>query len=567
MNQLGGFPLLTLIVFLPLLGAAAVGCVPRAPAGREDAVRWLAFLIAAAVFFVALFLYMGWVDDPAGTLQFVDGPWPWVPDLGVQYHLGIDGIGLHFALLSTLLTPLALWLAWPQLTRSQAAGMLLVEAGVLGAIASFDMVLWVAFWLLAMLATPLAGGGINAEAQRRGGTQRGDRAAGQPGSREQPWGGTWFWIAMAVAAACMLAVLAGLSARQAGFGLFDLLANPPGWEAQAWPFWGLACALGITGVVFPLFWQGGIQRAASPAASMLIGALLPNLGVYGFIRLGLALFPLAAVSFAPAMVLLGAAGMLYGALAALGAASWPATLACWNMSQVGLSLVGIFAMQDLGVHGAVAHLFGRGVSAAALAVLAGALTPNPSPSSLPTFQPSDVGRGERAMAALGFLSALGVPGLAGFVGQGMVVLGMLRWHWQVSASRAVNRWLDWALYLAVALGLLVGAWALLRAWRGMGRRTPDRAARTPAGRARVRQALVAIPLLIAIFLFGLRPQGFSDMTGPAVYRLLSDVDAGVRASLQRMASESLSDPVLLGGEEAGLPLPGQGPAPGTARDE
>jgi len=524
MNQLGGFPLLTLIVFLPILGAVMIAFVPS---GRQDTWRWLAFLLATAVLFISFFLYMGWVDDPGGALQFVDGPWPWIPGVGIQYHLGIDGINLHLALLTTLLTPVALWLAWPWSSKAQVVGILLFETGMLGAITALDLFLFYAFWLLAMLAMFFL---IGSDAHDSSKTTF-------PGAAGQSWAGAMrFMIAMVIAATCMLAVIVGLLALRSGFDLPDLLASPADWRAQVWLFWGMTLALGISGAIFPLhLWQAGIGRSRSPATLVLIDSLLINLGGYGLVRFCLTLFPLAAVSFAPVLVALGAVGMVYGAFAALGSSSLAGKLAYWNVSQMGLSVMGIFSFQNLGVHGAVAHFVGRGLSVAALLLL-----------SKSWEAEAHVSPRSRVALALAFLSTLGVPGLAGFTGQSMLVLGILRWHWQGSASGAVNRLLDWTLYLAIGLGLLVGMWALLRLWR----RVPRLASSAAVGHAFSRETLIVVPILIAILFFGLRPQAFSDMTGPSVFRLLGDVNAGVQESLYRMAS-----PTSLEGMEGGFLLP------------
>ena len=148
MNQLGGFPLLTLIVFLPALSALITAFIP---AEKRQIWRWLTTLIAATNLFISLFLYMGWVEDPNGKLQFVDGPFDWIPSLGIQYHLGIDGINIHLVMLTTFVTPLVFLLAWSQSSRSQVVWILLFQVGVLGALVSFDLVLFFAFWLLARL--------------------------------------------------------------------------------------------------------------------------------------------------------------------------------------------------------------------------------------------------------------------------------------------------------------------------------------------------------------------------------------------------------------------------------
>ena len=152
MNQLGGFPLLTLIVAIPLLGAVIILLLRPA---RGDALRWLALLIASAEFFISLFLYMGWVSDTSGSVQFQDGPWSWIPSLGIRHHLAIDGVNVHLVGLTTLLVPLVLIAArrQPALAgRATAFWVLVLEAVTLGALTTRDLACFALFWLTALVS-------------------------------------------------------------------------------------------------------------------------------------------------------------------------------------------------------------------------------------------------------------------------------------------------------------------------------------------------------------------------------------------------------------------------------
>jgi NADH-quinone oxidoreductase subunit M len=508
MNQLGGFPLLTLIVFLPVLGAAITLVISFR---RREALYWMAFLIAVTGLFVSLFLYMGWADDPEGSMQFVDGPSSWITSLGIHYYFGVDGISLHLVLLTTLLTALVILFTWqrddqiiekdqsPNRIRARTFWILIFEAGILGGLTALNLALFSLFWLVTLLSTFFMVGANTSRSQV------------PPG----------FIIAMAIAAAAMLGAIAGLGVLQSSLNLPDLIANALPWQAQAWLFWALTLAFGLTSGVF--FLHFGCTQAfcqAPPAARLLIGCLLLNLGGYGLLRFCLPLFPLATVSFAPTLVTLGTVGVLYGAFAALGQKDAHSTLAYWNVSQMSLATVGIFSLQNLGVHGTVMQMVGRSLSTAALLLLLDARTDQ---EKTQTGQPA-VPRGDRFALTLGFLSAIGVPGLIGFVGQGTLVLGILRWRWQVSASPTLNRAWDWVLVAFIVLGLVVGAWALLRAWRRV----------RPLHRFS-RQATIALPVLFLIVLAGLYPSRVSDTIGPSVNRLLIQVDLGAQRALRQMA--------------------------------
>jgi NADH-quinone oxidoreductase subunit M len=265
--------------------------------------------------------------------------------------------------------------------------------------------------------------------------------------------------------------------------------------------------MGISSVAFP-------ARHSSPATQILVSTLLVNLGGYGLIRFGLSLFPLAAISFAPAMIIVGLAGFLYGAVAAGACPLLSGTLSYWTMSQMGLALIGLFSMQNLGLHGTIMSLIGRGLGIAALLILAESRT---QPGNNATL----------AATSVAFLSLIGVPGLAGFIGQSALVMGILRWHWRANTSAAADSLFDWGLYSAVALGLAVGMWALYGAWRRLWR---DLSA-VPTQAAPSLQTLIALPVLIVLLIVGLYPRFFANMVGPSVHQLLNDVAVGVQNSL------------------------------------
>jgi NADH:ubiquinone oxidoreductase subunit 4 (subunit M) len=178
----------------------------------------------------------------------------------------------------------------------------------------------------------------------------------------------------------------------------------------------------------------------------------------------------------------------------------------------------------MGLHGAVMHMIGQSLSTTVVFLLLNAPTTQGSPDTNCLAVPKH----DRFVLAIGLLSAIGIPGLVGFIGQGTLILGILRWHWQVSESAAVNGAYDWIFYALIAFGLLVGMWALLRAWQ----RVPQ----SSAERRPSRQAMIALPVAFLIVFSGLYPSISSDTIGPAVHRLLSEVNLGMARDLLQMTA-------------------------------
>lgn len=499
MNQLGGFPLLTLIVSLPLLGAL-VSLFVRPE--RREVLRWLALLIAASNLVITLFLYMGWVDDASGVPQFVDGPWTWVASLGIAFHLGVDGISLHLVALTAILTPLLMLSRWSQHAdtldaKRDAFWSLVLQAGLVGALTALDVLLLSLFWLVSLLAAFMLIG--QSEPCRHA--------------------ASLFMGAVAVTATALLAVTVGIAVTQASFDLTVLLAAPLPWATQTWMFWTAVVACSTTGAIFPFhLWYPPTHRQTSVAVRVMVGGLLLNLGTYGLIRLCLRLFPLAAASFAPAMVVLGTVGLLYGALAALGQRTASGALVYWRVAHAGMMVIGVFSMQNVGLHGAIVHLVACSLATAAALFLSG--DEDGSKAS------SIAARAGGAAQALPLLSAIGVPGLIGFVGQALLVTQVVRWQWQPVEVTLGARLLDWAWRSLVFGGLLIGMIALLRVW--------PRPARS-AGSRTDQQRLIVLPLLVLIVLLGIRPRLVGDTIGPSVYRLLAQLRLGVERDLHLLA--------------------------------
>jgi NADH-quinone oxidoreductase subunit M len=504
MNPLSGFPLLTLIVFLPALGAVISLLVPRE---RREISRWLVVLISATDLILVLLLYTGWVDDPLGSPQFVDGPRTWIASLGIGYHLAVDGVNLHLILLTALITPLVMafsWLQEPDIEQRKAHTfwVLLFQTALLGALTAFDLALLSLFWVIAMLAAFFV----------IGSGKRASQATAH------------FIVAGALVAITLLATEIGLATHQSGFDLIGLVSTSFGWQAQVWMFWTMAIACGITSALFPLhLWYPATQQHVPVATQVLVGSLLLNLGGYGFIRVCLPLFPLAAASFAPVIVVLSTVGILYAALAALGQESLPNTLAHWNVAQMGLIAIGIFSLQNLGLHGAVTHMIACGLATTILRLL-----PDGSTDGRNEGNATDSARRwSRITFTVGLLSAMGVPGSLGFVGNMTLLLGIVRWRWQPAELTTLSGVGDWIWYTLIVFGMLLGTWALGRAVL--------RAALPPTERKQTQQTLLLLPIAVLIVVLGLYPSPGNDIIAPSAHRLLDNVRLGIDRDLLQVA--------------------------------
>ncbi|TMI78601.1 MAG: NADH-quinone oxidoreductase subunit M, partial [Bacillati bacterium ANGP1] len=351
---------LTWMILLPVLTAAAAAAVDRR---RESSIRVIGLTGTAMVFLLAAWVWARFAPGAAG-LQFAERV-PWVPTVGIAYHLGVDGLSVSLVALTALLFPLALASAATQI-RARVKGfvvtVLLLEAGMLGMFIAQDLVLFYVFWegmLIPMyFLIGLWGGPGRAAAAIK-----------------------FFLYTMAGSVLMLLAIVAvylqgGRILGRATFDLPALLAHPLGISGGLGTalFLAFAVAFAIKMPVWPLHaWLPDAYAEAPPVVTVLLASLMAKAGAYGLLRFCLPLFPEAMRTFGPAASVLAVVSILYG-----GAVAWAHTdlrrlLAYGSMSHMGFILLGIFALNATAVQGSLIQMINHGISTGALFFIAGML--------------------------------------------------------------------------------------------------------------------------------------------------------------------------------------------------
>ncbi len=294
--------MLTWLIFTPTIGAAVVAALPRA---RAAAARWVGWLASLAALVLAVRLVAPFTPG-SGEMQFVVRR-PWVPLLGIEYALGVDGISLLLVMLTAVIFPIALLSSWGAITekvREFTVAMLLLETAVLGTFLSLDLVLFYVFWEAVLVPMYFLIG-------IWGGPQR-TYAANK-----------FILYTMAASVLMLVAIIAlYLAAAPAGARTFDLLrlqeaALPAG--LGPWLFAAFTLAFAVKVPLWPLHtWLPDAHVEAPTAGSVILAALLLKMGTYGFLRFSLGLFPEVAASAAPLLLTLAVVGVIYG-----GISTWP----------------------------------------------------------------------------------------------------------------------------------------------------------------------------------------------------------------------------------------------------
>ena len=489
------FPLLSLIVFLPLVGALVLLVFFKET--QRSAIRWWALLVSAVEFVISLWLLFGW--QTKGGMQFVDGPAAWIPELGVNYHLGVDGISLFLVLLTTLLTMLAVLASWgfvAERERSYYFWLLLLETGCLGVFLALDTVLFYAFWEAMLLPMYFL--------------------IGQWGSERRVYAALKFFLYTMAGSALMLVAIIVLYFIGGSFNLlvlYDGPAIPP--HIQTWLFLAFALAFAIKVPLFPFHtWLPDAHVQAPVAGSVLLAGVLLKMGAYGFLRFCLPLFPEAAVSFAPLLIVLSLIGIIYGALVALSQRDIKSLVAYSSVSHLGLVVLGIFVFNEQGLMGSVLQMINHGLSTGALFLLVGMLYARRHTRLIAAF-----GGLWKRMPRFGFflliatLSSIGLPGLNGFVGEFTILVGTVRAK---------------PLYAVFATsGIVLGAWYMLTLVRRVMHGPLEDPANQELLDLSTREVLVLVPIVILIFAIGIFPGLLLDRMEPSIVALLDRIGPAV----------------------------------------
>jgi len=439
------FPILSAIVFLPLAGAfllllvggrdgrlrqasATLDEAQGAESGeRDDLVRWIALGTSLAVFVFTLFLWAGFSASPsAPEFQFVEQR-AWIPAFGISYHIGIDGISLLLIVLTGFLTPLALLSSWESVHKKVKAFsffMLALESAMIGVFVSLDLFLFYVFWDFMLIPMYFL--------------------IGIWGYDRRIYAAVKFILYTMAGSVLMLIAILGLAyLRYAAtgtwsFNLLDLYGLQLPAQTAMWFFLAFTVAFAIKVPLWPFHtWLPDAHVEAPTAGSVILAGVLLKMGTYGLVRFSFPLFPEAALQCAPYLAALAVIGIVYGALVSMVQPDLKKLVAYSSVSHLGFVVLGIAAMNAQGVEGAVYQMLNHGVSTGALFLIVGMLSDRRHTRLIAEF-----GGLKKVMPRLTAafllitLSSIGLPGLNGFIGEFLILVGAFRWDPRFAAVAA-----------------------------------------------------------------------------------------------------------------------------------
>jgi NADH-quinone oxidoreductase subunit M len=531
------FPILSSLVILPIAGALLL-LVIRDDEAHEALIRNVALVVAVLVFAETLLLWSRFLPSSA-EFQFVERH-AWIPAFGIDYAVGVDGISLLLVVLTGFLTPLALLGSWAGVhtkTRAFCMLVLLLESAMIGVFVSIDLFLFYVFWD-AMLVPMYFLIGIW-------------------GYERRLYAAVKFLLYTLAGSVLMLLAILGLAylhRQQTGAysfdlqRLYDLNIDP---ALQLWMFLAFALAFAIKVPLFPFHtWLPDAHTEAPTAGSVILAGVLLKMGTYGFVRFAFPLFPQAAAQAAPYLSALAVVGIVYGALVAMVQPDLKRLVAYSSVSHLGFVVLGIAAMNTQGVQGAVYQMLNHGVSTGGLFLIVGMLSDRRHTRLIAEFGGLKKVTPRLVAAFLVItLSSIGLPGLNGFVGEFLILLGAFARDPRMAAFAATG----------VILSATYMLWMFQRV--NYGPVTHEENAGLPDLRAR--ELAVVVPIIATCVIMGIFPNLFLRPMGPAVERMLGRVGQSALVRVERSGAVAPAT-----ARARGLLMPvasGEAPAPGLPK--
>ncbi|MEA2649555.1 MAG: NADH-quinone oxidoreductase subunit [Candidatus Binataceae bacterium] len=487
---------LTALIFVPTL--AAFGVLMQSD---EESIWRSAFIFSLIPLAISLYLFA--IFDPhQASYQFVEH-YDWIPQFGISYHVGMDGISLFLVVLTTLLISLCLLYSGggdiEMRPREFCFMMLMLETGLVGALLAIDLFLFYVFWEVMLVPMYLM--------------------IGIWGHGRKIYATFKFVLFTMIGSLLMLVAiiyLAGAARAQLGhltFDLPDLYKVPLSQTEARWLFAGFAIAFAIKVPMWPVHtWLPDAHTVAPTGGSVMLAGVMLKMGTYGFLRFAIPLFPEVAIQATPIFMALAVVGIIYGALVAMVQPDLKRIVAYSSVSHLGFVMLGIFALNPQGLEGAIYQMLNHGVSTGALFLLVGMIYLRRH-----TREVSEFGGLWKSIPMLAaafmvvMLSSIGLPGLNGFVGEFLILLGTF-FNSQRAAEVAV---------FGVVLSALYMMWAYERVMWGPITKTVNQTLKDLSGR----EIAVMVPLIALILLMGLYPRPLLTRMEPSINVLLNRVQA------------------------------------------
>ena len=501
--------LLTWMIFIPLIGMVLVLLLPR---DQDNAARWLTFAITLLPLLIAVFLFTNYDNSEAGIQHELTIPW--IESFGISYHIGLDGLSVTLVLLTALLGPICVGASWKinKGVKAYMALFLLLETGMIGFFCALDLFLFYVFFELTLLPMYFL--------------------VGIWGGERREYAAIKFFLYTLFGSVLMLVAMIAvyLKSGEAGARTFDIieltqlaqttghpLADP---DFQKIVFLGFFVGFAVKVPIFPFHtWLPDAHVQAPTAISVILAGILLKMGTYGLVRINVTMLPEGMAASAGWLAILAVVNIIYGSLCALFQTDFKKMVAYSSIGHMGFVILGIAALNKPGITGAILQMFNHGVISGMLFLLVGVIYDRAHHRDINGFG----GLGAKmpvytGITTLAFMASLGLPGLSGFVGEALSLLG------------AFDGAFDNAKFLTIlsTIGIVIGAayflWTLQRIFLGQLNPKYEEIEEINA-----REIATLLPLGVLTILLGIWPHFIIDMFDQNVDAIVKAVNASSKA--------------------------------------
>ena len=487
---------LSIILFTPLAGALVLLLVNKQ---NESAIRWIANIVAFIGFAVSIPLWF-WYNPQNADFQFVEHA-PWIPSVGADYFLGVDGFSTLLILLTTMMGSIAVLSSWNAITervKEYYIFLLVLQTGMLGAFMALDFLLFFVFWEVMLVPMYFL--------------------IGIWGSANRLYSAIKFFLYTLVGSVVMLLGILALYFAYHGATSewsFDVTKyHQFGFDQglQWWVFLAFFLGFAIKVPMFPFHtWLPDAHTDAPTAGSVILAAVLLKMGTYGFIRFSLPILPEASRAFVPMVVVLSIIGIVYGALVAMAQKDWKRLVAYSSVSHMAMVMLGMFALNPVGITGSIVQQLNHGISTGALFLIVGIVYERRHTRDISEYGGlSKVMPVYAAVFLIMTMSSIGLPALNGFIGEFLILQGVF------VASKL------WAAF--AASGVVLGAAYMLYLYQ----RTMFGKVENPKNEGLLdlsaRELATFAPLIVLAVWIGIYPKPFLDRLDTSVRHVIARVN-------------------------------------------
>jgi NADH-quinone oxidoreductase subunit M len=493
-----GFPLLSLVTFLPLAGAAIIMSVRGDEQTVASNARWTALWTSLITFVLSLVLWFQF-DTTTADFQFVEQA-AWFPALGVGYHMGVDGISVLFVLLATFLTPLCILASWESITtrvRDYMVAFLVLETMMVGMFCALDFVLFYIFFEAVLIPMFLI--------------------IGVWGGQRRVYAAFKFFLYTLAGSVLMLLAILAIWYRAGTTDIPTLFGLAIPADLQVWFFLAFLASFAVKVPMWPVHtWLPDAHVEAPTAGSVILAGVLLKMGAYGFLRFSLPLLPEASAAFAPLIFALSVVAVVYTSLVALAQEDMKKLIAYSSVAHMGIVTIGIFTFNIQGISGAIFQMLSHGIVSGALFLCVGVLYDRVHSREIARYGGVAKIMPIYALVFMLFtMASVALPGTAGFPGELLVIVGA----WQV------NPWVAFG----AALGMILGAAYMLYLYRRVAFSRITRDDLRGLLDLSPREVAIFAPLILLTLWMGLYPSSFFSFTEASVANLVARHEAALAA--------------------------------------